>query len=670
MSIDCRCRSSLDYCPANFITTLETTSSSQAVKCSRRQTCQTPPEKTYATQTNCRINNMSVLTDQSRSHLIYDSSQTINRSPSVTVNGVSCSLHPSSSRPSSIAVRNNPSLLAVTSQSTTRTTTTTTTSSGLTGPDATSVKKVICELEATFGKRNLTQVEEEEQQQHLELPSPLQPTKVPLTLNRAILPFSLTNHRNHSSSTSVKQPLLQFSSSSSSQQKSPSDSSVKTQTEREAPESLTPSPEVKRHLNQPTKYSTAVFKTKPSTIPVKPSMESDSSCHHHQEDHYPKHNHHHHRHSTTLKSPKVPPLTTVSVSTCPSCGSENVSSESMPSSAATKRSLSFQHLIHDKHHRETTSSGDCNGNHCHPSHSTSKPQSSSKILTPMNQHKSSCHEPHGGVNRSKSFSYNLLMSQEASSSSSCLTCKGCDCDYVPPVPNPRLLNDNLLLSSRKNQSNFTSDAIYSTRPYFDHNNGRKLRRKKTTRVASSKKVNVPTVFGGDHGNSRSSRPSYLSLHPDQEPVYRHPRLLLPPPSSKMPMFLPMMPPPLGYCPCPECETSAKFDPLENILRRNGHHHRGRHANRHAVDRSRSFHVSTGNPHVDSKLMNNYRYWDVDEWRAQVRREKLKKKERRALLTVCAVGIIVFIAVSYFGTLLFLRITRFPASTLHSSHHGI
>jgi hypothetical protein len=143
----------------------------------------------------------------------------------------------------------------------------------------------------------------------------------------------------------------------------------------------------------------------------------------------------------------------------------------------------------------------------------------------------------------------------------------------------------------------------------------------------------------------------------------------------MPTFFPMMPPPLGYCPCPDCETSVKFDPLESILRRNSNHYTNNHRNRHQhhhrlpVDRSRSFHVSTGN--VDSNKLNNYRYWDVDEWRAQVRRQKAKKKERRALLTVCVVGIIVFIAVSYFGTLLFLRITKFPSSTAGSqSDHGM
>lgn len=80
-------------------------------------------------------------------------------------------------------------------------------------------------------------------------------------------------------------------------------------------------------------------------------------------------------------------------------------------------------------------------------------------------------------------------------------------------------------------------------------------------------------------------------------------------------------------------------------------------------------------HPDAKnKMSNYRYWDVDEWRAAVRREKAKKKERRALLTVCAVGIIVFIAVSYFGTLLFLRITKFPVTSSSSMsphhHHGM
>ena len=646
-----------------------------------------------------------MLTDQSRSHLIFDSSQPINRNPSVTINGVSCAPHPSSFLESAKNSSSNQGIFAQ-NQSATRTSTTasTTNTTGATTAGATgitSVKKVICELEASFGRKNLSEQQEQHLEQRAHLSSPIhQGVNNKVTINApssrtttAILPFSLnSNNSSHlRNNTSVKQPLLLTTSSSSTQDKSPN-SSVKTQTEREAPESLTPSPEAKRLVLEPN----SIFKTRTSMIPLKTAMESDSSCHHHHDhqefihqnkNHHRRGQHHHHQHP--VKSSLVTPLTTVSVSTCPSCGSENVSSESMPSSAATKRSLSFQHLIQDKHHGEvtTTSSGDCHGQHHHPSKSSKlfqkKILTSTPLVSAMNhqnvhRHKP-CHanEPGGIISRSKSFSYNLLMPQEESTSSSCLTCKGCDCDFVPSQPKSRIPSNQHILpsSNRKKVTPTTTDPGYSS--YFDRN-GKKLRRKKTTRITSSnRKVQDANVF--EDQRHRQKRPSYLSLYPDQNVhlynKHHHPSrpYLLPPPpsSSKLPSFLPMMPPVSGYCPYPECEASLKYDPLEKFLRRNSnhflnqphHHHPHRHHN--VIDRSRSFHVTTGNPELGSKL-NNYRFWDIDDWRAQVRRQKVKRKERRTLLTVCVVGIIVFIAVSYFGTLLFLRITKFPTtSSLHS-----
>lgn len=56
---------------------------------------------------------------------------------------------------------------------------------------------------------------------------------------------------------------------------------------------------------------------------------------------------------------------------------------------------------------------------------------------------------------------------------------------------------------------------------------------------------------------------------------------------------------------------------------------------------------------------DYRFWDVEEWRAQMKRDKAREKERAVLMVVSAIGIIVFICVSYFGTLLFLRVTKLP-----------
>ena len=612
-----------------------------------------------------------MLTDQSGGHLVFDSSQSFNnKHPSVTVNVSQSSL-------SSFGIDNrNPAVVCKGITSSARTTTTSlTTGPGVStpNPSATSVKQVISELEASLAIKN------NQQEQLFQVP--LQSTKVAINApsgQRTIQSFSTHNSNSNSNknnprnnNTLVKQPLLD----TFHPEEQNSDSSVKTQAEREAPGSLTPSPETKRHLQSNQKRS-CQFKSS-HCVSLKPSMESDSSCHHLEDDrvglHHPycQYNHifqrkghvsKHHQINPSKSSAQVP----LTISTCPSCGSENVSSESMPSSAETKRSLSFQHLIQERkhHHPEltATSSGECNGLlHRQSSSDAVLLPSSTKILTstPMNHHKSHHRISNEGVNRSKSFNYNLLMSHEGSSSS-CMTCKGCDCDYIPSVPNPRLLTSHQHIR-RKPTFATTRDLEYLAHPYHRHERNKKLKlKKRSSKVTSRSKYQVPTIFGGlDHRHQNT----YVSLYPEHSD---HP--LYPP---KLPTFLPHLSPieQHGLCCCSQCS------PMDDMRRSNNHlllnnDHRVRnhhHPHRLQVGRSKSFHM---NP-LDSKL-NNYRFWDIDEWRAAVKRQKIKKKERRALLTVCVVGIIVFIAVSYFGTLLFLRITKYPASSSSSSpfHRGM
>lgn len=57
-----------------------------------------------------------------------------------------------------------------------------------------------------------------------------------------------------------------------------------------------------------------------------------------------------------------------------------------------------------------------------------------------------------------------------------------------------------------------------------------------------------------------------------------------------------------------------------------------------------------------------RFWDVkkfdvESWRNKLHKERLRKKERNVLMVVSSIAIVVFIGISYFGTILFLRLTR-------------
>lgn len=60
-------------------------------------------------------------------------------------------------------------------------------------------------------------------------------------------------------------------------------------------------------------------------------------------------------------------------------------------------------------------------------------------------------------------------------------------------------------------------------------------------------------------------------------------------------------------------------------------------------------------YVDGAFVD--RFFDVEQWRNKLRKERLRRKERNVLMVVSSIAIIVFIGISYFGTILFLRLTR-------------
>ncbi|XP_053214658.1 uncharacterized protein LOC128397910 [Panonychus citri] len=62
---------------------------------------------------------------------------------------------------------------------------------------------------------------------------------------------------------------------------------------------------------------------------------------------------------------------------------------------------------------------------------------------------------------------------------------------------------------------------------------------------------------------------------------------------------------------------------------------------------------------DDHLMSHL--CDIDSWHRRRKRETLKKKERAIIAILSIIAILIFIAMSYFGTILFLRITTMPIS---------
>lgn len=283
-------------------------------------------------------------------------------------------------------------------------------------------------------------------------------------------------------------------------------SSIRTQTDCEVPEAVSPRL-VKCHQHV--------------------SMESDSSFH------------------DSKLAP--PPLTTVSVSTCPSCGSENVSSECHP----TKRSASFQHLLHSSRSRPFAAS-------------------SSKLSPNIDTNH---------LLRSQSFTFNVPETES------------CDCHC------------------RCGRSARPSARVDAAR-------AKKLRKKKSPREPRPRRVADDRCLNVYPEHYWSPPRPAVKLQREVSACHRH-----------------------GT----GCSREALFDPSRGLAYRPTVR----------IDRQPSY--------VDMApgLRSNYRYWDIEEWREQMKRDRAKKRERRSLITVSAFGIIVFICVSYFGTLLFLRITRLP-----------
>lgn len=344
-----------------------------------------------------------------------------------------------------------------------------------------SVRKVISELEANFGKikqqQQLHQLHQEHQQLHL-------PFKSSLKVNEPKSPVTCV-----------------------------AKADVPTQTECEVFESTVST------CNKARLEATVV-------------MDSDSSVHEKQ-----------------LTTVPPPLLTTVSVSTCPSCGSENISSE------GTKRSSSFQHLVRD-HRPSNNRRGYCK--HQLKAHKEQQQQYQEGLTrTPVTI-----------VPRSQSFQ---IMSKGVINDPMC----GCPCNCI------------------QCQQQIRKSAI-------------RAKRAKRKRHSS-------------HRNVSTSDQRFLSVYPN--------RYYLPQPTRK------------DSC-CSICYKAS----CQSINRQlNGDFY--------GLNRSRSM-VEPVKP-----IARNYRYWDIDEWRAQIKREKAKSKERKALAMVCALSILVFICISYFGTILFLRVTK-------------
>lgn len=334
---------------------------------------------------------------------------------------------------------------------------------------------------------------------------------------------------------------------------------------------------------------TLSFKTVP--VPSMPkaaiNMDSDSSFH---------------------EKPVVP-LTTVSVSTCPSCGSENVSS----TSNGARRSASFQHL--------TTSKVNCNGhNRCDPYSNPHNLHSTSKLLPSMNN-----------VHRSRSFNCNLTTSvpnlePDVSSNS-------CDCHCKCMICRGRTNH-----KTRQTPNRYTS--------HYQHLNHHQYQ---------------------PIGNYRRHKQAKKR----KQPSFRHSSVY---PLTLDPILLEKQHHWNNYC-CQECVSSGSNTTTSNLIhpRCNG---QGMSSSYFPLTRKSSSYqlhhddslinpISTHRTWKGEKRLNSsgiyrdYRYWDVDEWRAQLKKERAKRKERAALMAVSALGIIIFICVSYFGTLLFLRITKLP-----------
>ena len=263
-------------------------------------------------------------------------------------------------------------------------------------------------------------------------------------------------------------------------------------------------------------------------------------------------------------------VTTVSVSTCPSCGTENVSSE------GTKRSSSFQHLLRNSPRVMKTSKHSC---HNQVASRLNASSNLDKLMPPRSQ------------------SFQVISRNQPSCMMTGPICP-CSCNCIECVQR-----------SRKNVI--------------------RAKRVKRKRHTSHRPMKSST------GDSR-----YLSIYPPGVPLAKH--YWIPAETRGKDTAAPVD--------CSICYKNS-CQPISTI---NEGYTNGGYTNGLLSSSTRN--IFTTNSSVKPAL-RNYRYWDIDEWRAQIKREKAKNKERRALAMVCALSILIFISISYFGTILFLRVTK-------------
>ena len=328
---------------------------------------------------------------------------------------------------------------------------------------------------------------------------------------------------------------------------------------------------------------TLSFKTIPVPLIPKPAMNMDSDSSFHEK--------------------PVVPLTTVSVSTCPSCGSENVSS----TSNGARRSASFQHL--------TTSKINCNGhNRCDP---YAHHRSTSKLLPSMNN-----------VHRSRSFNCNLatsvpVMEPDVSSNS-------CDCHCKCLVCTGRQTKRQ---TPNRYTSHYTHLNHHQYQPisnYRRHKQQGKKRKQPSFRHSSVYPLTLDPISLEKQWNSYCCQGCVSSGSNTTTSNLIHPRCSVGGHGVS------------SYFPLPRKSSSYQLHHDDSLINPNSNHRIWKEKRLNSAG-----------------IYRDYRYWDVDEWRAQLKKERAKRKERAALMAVSALGIIIFICVSYFGTLLFLRITKLP-----------
>lgn len=268
-------------------------------------------------------------------------------------------------------------------------------------------------------------------------------------------------------------------------------------------------------------------------------------------------------------------LTTVSVSTCPSCGTENISSE------GTKRSSSFQHLLHNSPRVIKATKHSCHND----ANKVTQASKFDKSMPPRSQ------------------SFQVISRNQASCMMRGPICS-CQCNCIECVQRSR---KGVIRAKRVKRKRHTSHRLMKN----------------------------------SAGDSR-----YLSIYPPGVPVSKTYWL---PETRKEPVD------------CSICfkNSCQPISTINDVYNSNGF------SNGIISSPNRNiFSTSSVKP-----VLRNYRYWDIDEWRAQIKREKAKNKERRALAMVCALSILIFISISYFGTILFLRVTKLSWSRPRERERG-